>query len=306
MKEKSIYKFDSILAFHRMSGLPNPEHPLISLVDYGKVDYQTDETNISWIQDFYSIGLKRNIQGKFRYGQQQYDFDEGILSFVAPGQVVNLTVVKNPEIKPTGFLLCIHPDFLWNTPLAKNIKQYDFFGYSLSEALFMSDKEEHTITSIMENIQGEYHTSIDKFSQNIIIAQLELLFNYCERFYQRQFITRKKSSHQLLIRLEEVLDAYFNNDELMSKGMPGVQFVAGELNVSANYLSTLLKTLTGQNTQHHIHEKLIQKAKEKLSTTSLSVSEIAYELGFEHSQSFGKLFKSKTAQSPLEFRAAFN
>src|SRR5688572_23761799 len=156
MKSKNIYTFDTIVEFHKMSGLPKPDHPLVSLVDYGLVEYQTDEKEISWVQNFYSIGLKRNIQGKFRYGQQQYDFDEGLISFVAPGQLVHLAV-DEPKVKPTGLLLFIHPDFLWNTTLAKNIKQYEFFGYAVNEALFMSEKEESIISAIMQNIRREYH-----------------------------------------------------------------------------------------------------------------------------------------------------
>jgi len=304
MRNKNIHTFNTISEFHKMSGLPKPEHPLVSLVDYSLVEYQTDEKEITWVQNFYSIGLKRNIQGKFRYGQQQYDFDEGLMSFVAPGQLVHL-IAEKQTIKPTGLLLFIHPDFLWNTSLAKKIKQYEFFGYAVNEALFMSDKEENIITDMMQNIQREYHSNIDKFSENIIIAQIELLLNYCERFYQRQFITRKKSSHQVLERLETILDDFFDNNSLINKGLPTAQHIAGLLNVSPNYLGSLLKVLTGQTTQQHIHNKLIEKAKERLSTTNLSVSEIAYELGFEHPQSFSKLFKTKTKVSPMEFRQSF-
>lgn len=305
MKSKTIHTFNTISEFHKMSGLPKPEHPLVSLVDYGLVEYQTDEKEITWVQNFYTIGLKRNIQGKFRYGQQQYDFDEGLLSFVSSGQLVHLTVEK-PKVRPSGFLLLIHPDFIWKTSLAKNIKQYDFFGYAVNEALFLSEKEEAVITDIFLNIQREYHSNIDKFSQNIIIAQIELLLNYCERFYQRQFLTRKKSSHQILERLENILDKCYNNDKLIEKGLPTAHDIAGSLNVSPNYLGSLLKALTGLTTQQHIHNKLIEKAKERLSNTNLSVSEIAYELGFEHPQSFSKLFKTKTNLSPLEFRASFD
>ncbi|MDO1451555.1 helix-turn-helix transcriptional regulator [Rhodocytophaga aerolata] len=305
MKNEPIHTFNSISEFHKMSGLPKPEHPLVSLVDYGLVDYQTHEKEISWVQNFYSIGLKRNIGGKFRYGQQSYDFDEGLLSFVAPGQLVHLAVVK-PEVKPTGWLLLFHPDFLWNTSLAKTIKQYDFFGYAVNEALFMSEREEAIITELMQNIGREYHSNIDKFSQKIIIAQIELLLSYSERFYGRQFITREKSSHQLLERLEKVLEDCFKHDNLIEKGLPTAQYIAEALHVSPNYLGSLLKALTGQTTQGHIHNKLLEKAKERLSTTSLSVSEIAYQLGFEHPQSFSKLFKAKTNLSPLEFRQSFN
>ena len=304
--KNNIHRFDSISKFHKLSGLPKPQHPLVSLVDYGKVDYQTEDDEISWIQNFYSIGLKKNINGKFKYGQQQYDFDEGIMAFVAPGQVINMKVDKSQINKPSGFLLFIHPDFLWNSSLAKSIKKYDFFSYATNEALFMSEKEEKIMEEIMQNIQNEYYSNIDKHSQGIIIAQIELLLNYCERFYQRQFITRKITNHQILTRLEDILENYFKSVDLINKGLPTVQYISNELNVSATYLSGLLKTLTGQSTQHHIHEKLIEKAKEKLSTTNLTVSEIAFDLGFEHSQSFSKLFKNKTNISPLEFRASFN
>ncbi len=306
MSNKQIYRFNSIAEFHKMSGLPKPEHPLVSLVDYGLVEYQTDETEISWMQNFYSVGLKRNIQGKFKYGQQQYDFDEGLMTFVAPKQIVSITIDKTQTVKPTGMLLFIHPDFFWNTHLAKTIGKYEFFGYNVNEALFMSEKEEAVIADILKNIQREYHSSIDKFTQNIIIAQIEQLLGYCERFYQRQFITRAKTNHQILVKVETILDNYFNDENLLKKGTPTARYVAEQLHLSPNYLGSLLKSLTGNSTQTHIHEKLIEKAKEKLSTTNLSVSEIAYELGFEHSQSFSKLFKSKTKVSPLEFRASFN
>jgi len=305
MHKKHI--FTKISDFHQIGGLAKPAHPLVSLVDYGLVDYQTDEDQISWIQHFYSIGLKKCMpQGKFRYGQQQYDFDEGLLSFIGPGQSMTLEIDKNPVMKPTGWLLLIHPDFIWNTTLAKNIKQYDFFGYGVNEALFLSEKEEGIITDILLNIQREYYSNIDQFSQNIIIAQIELLLNYSERFYQRQFLTRKKSTHQILERLEKILDDYFESSVLTDQGLPTAQYIASRLNISPNYLGSLLKSLTGETTQQHIHHKLIEKAKEKLSTTALSVSEIAYDLGFEHPQSFSKLFKRKTKLSPLEFRQSFN
>lgn len=300
-----LYTVNSIAEFHKICGLPKPHHPLVSLIDYSLVEYQINEPEISWVQDLYFVGLKRGIQGKFHYGQNQYDFDEGLVSFVAPRQVVRLHI-SNQATKPTGYILAFHPDFLWNTPLAKNIKKYDFFGYAVNEALFLSEKEEIIIIDLMKNIQQEYHSNIDAFSQNIIISQIELLLNYCERFYKRQFITRKKNSHKILERLEEILDDCFNNENLIDNGLPTAQYIAGLVNISPNYLGSLLKTLTGRTTQQHIHNKLIEKAKEKLSTTDLSVSEIACELGFEHPQSFNKLFKNKTKVSPLQFRQAFN
>lgn len=299
--EKPI-RIKTISELHKLMGLPKPHHPLIELID---LSTQKKDTGIfAVIFDLYVITLKRGCNKLF-YGQQQYDFDEGVIAFLSPGQILRGESDNIPE-DIDGWMLFIHPDFLWNTSLAKKIKQYDFFAYTINEALFLSDKEEKIINGIVENIKNEYQTNIDRFSQDIIISYLETLLNYSERFYQRQFITRKKTNHQILDRLEVVLSDYFNSNDLVSKGLPTVQYISDSLNVSPTYLRSLLKTLTGLNTQQHIHEKLIEKAKEKLSTTNLTVSEIAYELGFEHMQSFSKLFKEKTSQSPLEFRASFN
>ena len=303
--QNNIRKIETISDFHKIRGLSSPLHPLVSLVDYGLSTILPEHIGEHWHFNFYSIGVKKDI-GTLRYGQQKYDFDEGLMSFISPGQILSVEPNNKANLKPSGWLLLIHPDFLWNSTLAKSIKQYEFFNYSINEALFMSEKEERIIEGILQNISREIENNIDKFSQNIIIAQIELLLNYSERFYQRQFITREKNNHEILGRLEKLLTDYFNDETLINKGLPSVQYVANALNLSPNYLSSLLKNLTGQNTQQHIHEKLVAKAKEKLSTTSLSVNEIAYALGFEHSQSFSKLFKSKTNFSPLEFRQSFN
>ena len=242
---------------------------------------------------------------KYRYGQKDYDFDEGVMFCMAPHQV--LGVIREEQGKnPSGWMLMIHPEFLWNTLLVSSIKKYGFFDYSVNEALFLSKAEEIKIQHIVESIKQEYQSNIDQFSQNIIISQLETLLNYSERFYQRQFITRKKAHHQFLEKLNIFLDDYFIGENMIQNGLPTVQFLSEKMNMSPQYMRGLLKSLTGQTTQQIIHEKLIDKAKEKLSTTELSVSEIAYELGFEHSQSFNKLFKSKTNISPLEFRRFFN
>ncbi len=284
-------------------GLPKPEHPLISVIDYDTITLPC-QSRVNFVFGFYAVLLDRNFKGKMKYGQQQCDFDEGILFLMSPGQVFEVDPAE--AINRSGWLLLIHPDFLWNTPLARTIKQYGFFDYSMNEALFLSDKEETVLVNILKGMANEYQANIDPFSQPVILAQLELLLTYTDRFYQRQFITRKKSSHQLLDRLEKLLTNYFNSDDLINGGLPTVQYVAGQLNVSPKYLSNLLRVLTGQNTQQHIHGKLLEKAKEKLSTTDLTVSEIAYQLGFEHLQSFSKLFKAKTRLSPLEFRQTFN
>jgi AraC family transcriptional regulator, transcriptional activator of pobA len=306
MANTQPFRIKSITEYHRVTGLPKPEHPLISVVNMASIHLPASTEPVSLVFDFYSISLKRNSNVKFKYGQQQYDFDEGVMFFISPGQVFGVEVEEGKEMVRSGWLLLVHPDFLWNTPLAKTIKQYEYFSYSVHEALFLSDKEETMITGIMQNVAQEYHSNIDKFSQNVIIAQLELLLTYAERFYQRQFITRKITNHQILDRVEDFLNSYFAGDLVAKKGLPSVLDIAAALNVTPTYLSGLLKVLTGQSTQQHIHDKLIEKAKEKLSTTSLSVSEIAYELGFEHPQSFSKLFKNKMKVTPLEFRHSFN
>ena len=302
MANSKLYRIRSITEIHRLMGLPKPHHPLISIVDLKGLRNDTGIDAV--VFDLYVISMKRGCDG-LHYGQQKYDFDEGLMAFMSPGQV--LRGEENgvpPDLE--GWMLFVHPDFFWNTSLAKKIKRYDYFGYSTNEALFLSDKEEGLINDIIKNIRNEYDSNIDKFSQDIIISHLETLLNYAERFYERQFITRKISNHQIIEQLENLLADYFNNEELLSKGLPTVQYIANALNISSKYLSSLLKQLTGQTTQQLIHVKLINKAKEKLSTTDLSVSEIAYELGFEHSQSFSKLFKSKTQQSPVEFRQSFS
>ena len=298
-------RIKTISQFHTLRGLPKPKHPLISVINFEDMVKSSVIGKQSLMFDFYMISVKRDMNHKYKYGQQDYDFDEGVLFCMAPHQL--LTIMREENAKnPTGWSLLIHPDFLWNTPMATAIKKYEFFDYSVNEALFLSEDEEVKILQITENIKQEYQTNIDEFSQNIIISQLETLLNYSERFYQRQFLTRQKAHHQFLEKLENLLNDYFERDDFKTKGLPSVQYLSDEFNMSPQYMRSLLKTLTGQTTQQHIHEKVIEIAKEKLSTTELSVSEIAYELGFEHSQSFSKLFKAKTDISPLEFRKSFN
>ncbi|RIV18641.1 AraC family transcriptional regulator [Fibrisoma montanum] len=306
MKKTSPTRIKTITEAHRIFGLPKPEHPLISVFDYASLQLpSTQVAEFSLLFDFYYISLKKGFSNKLYYGQQTYDFDEGVLYFVAPNQILR-GAGASADDDLSGWIICIHPDFLWGTSLANKIKKYDYFDYTVNEALFLSDKEKTILNGIVEKIKDEYHANIDKFSQDIIISHVETLLNYSERFYQRQFITRKITNHQLLDRFEKLLADYFSHDDLATRGLPTVQYISDNLNLSPTYLRSLLKTLTGQTTQQHIHDKLIEKAKEKLSTTRLSVSEIAYELGFEHLPSFSKLFKAKTNQSPLEFRASFN
>ena len=219
MEQRQTSRMKTISEFHRLRGLPEPEHPLISVVDYAKIQRPVDIGERNWIFDFYQISIKRGMNAEMKYGQQEYDFDEGVMFFAAPNQVFTIKPNGKPA-KRSGWLLLVHPDFFWNTPLAKTIRQYEFFGYSVNEALWVSKKEEATIKNIIQNIQQEYHSNIDKFSKQIIISQLESLLNYSDRFYNRQFITREKSNHQVLERLEKTLTDYFPTDDLISKGLP--------------------------------------------------------------------------------------
>lgn len=303
-KEKNLIRFRSISEIHDAFGLPKPNHPLISMTHCGcNTDIDFSNGPVYDVLNFYKIVLITDRQGKMKYGQSHYDFNEGSLMFLAPNQLVGST--EDNHLVSARVLL-FHPDFLLGFPLAQKIKKYQYFSYSVKEALHLSDQEREVILSLFKIIKEELNSRIDEFSQEVVIAQLELLLHYANRFYKRQFITRKPVNDDLLQKAELILDNYFNSQKTLTQGVPTVHYVAEKLHISAGYLSDLLRALIGQNAKQYIHYKLIEKAKEKLSTTQLSVSQIAYELGFEHSQSFNKLFKTKTKQTPLEFRAGFN
>lgn len=302
-ENNTLNKMESLTDVHRMFGLPNPRHPLISLID-ATITPITNMPLNPHVLKYYKISYKPKLSGKLRYGQGYYDFDEGGLLFASPGQVIGHN--DNDAAVCSLYTLLIHPDFLWNYPLAKKIRKYGFFSYSTNETLHLSENEKETIISIFKMIDAEQNNRMDDFSQDVIISQIELLLNYANRFYKRQFLTRKVVNHDLLQRLEDQLDDYFNNDTPLSNGLPTVQYLAEQLNLSPSYLSDMLRSLIGQNAQQYIRGKLFEKAKELLSTTTLSASEIAFQLGFEHSQSFSKFFKIKAKVSPLQFRRSFN
>lgn len=293
---------NSITELHRILGLPKPTNPLITLIDHSQEREQTELGNQKMVLNFYNVTIKRSFQGQLKYGKSHYDFDEGTMSFLSPNQV--LSIDEKGERNKDGWSLLFHPELIANYGLSKTIKNYGFFSYGVNEALHLSDKEEQIIENLVKNIQDEYNSTIDLYSQDVIISNLELLLNYCNRFYNRQFITRKMASNDLLTNFENKLSNYF--DESKESKLPTVKSIADEMNVSPSYLSDMLRTVTGQNTQQHIHSKLIEKAKEYLTTTSKSIGEIAFKLGFEHPQSFNRLFKSKTNVSPLEYRNSFN
>ncbi len=306
MKKASsnFIRIKSISQQHQLLSLPKPEHPLISILKFEDFPIVHNEEIVKFTMDFYTVTIKKDCDCKIKYGQTHYDFDEGIMSFTAPEQLLTLEGDLKPP--PSGWQLSFHPDFIRNYALGKKIKEYGFFHYAMNEALILSEKEEACVENLFKNIANEYHLPIDNFSQDVIVSQLELLLTYCNRYYNRQFITRKVPVSDLLTKMESLLTSYFNGDKIVNEGLPSVSYLAEQLNMSPKYLSDTLRSITGQSTQQHIQNKLMEKAKQTLATTNLSVSEIAYQLGFEYPQSFNKLFKKKTNLSPLEFRQSFN
>jgi AraC family transcriptional regulator, transcriptional activator of pobA len=298
---------NSIVQFHRLASLPEPMHPLISVIHVEDIRLTNHDLWKRFYLNFYTISLKRNVQGKAKYGQQYYDFDKGLMSFTAPKQMQSHEVFDNSlpqEELGFGYVLLLHPEFLSRHPLASTIGTYGFFSYNVHEALHLSEKEEQNIIQLFQKIEEEYQ-HIDYHTQNILLSQIDLLLNYSKRFYERQFITRKAASTDLLSKTEQLLASYFDSQQHSKSGLPTVELLAKELHLSPHYFSDMLRSLTGQSAQQHIHLKLIERAKEYLSSTSLSVAEIAFQLGFSYPQSFNKLFKSKTNMSPLQFRELF-
>ena len=301
-EEQLPQKFHSITDLHRVLGLPKPLHPLISLVDNSCIAVDRNQLPPAFVFDFYKISYKKGLRGKIKYGQSYYDFEDGGLVFTAPNQLLALT----DDAEYMGYTLLLHPDFLRNYALARSIKNYGFFSYSANEALYLSEKEKKTVREVFDHIQDELNNNIDEFSHDVLISQLEVLLNYSNRYYKRQFITHKAVHHDVLTQLETLLDDYFNGEQGLTKGLPTVQYLAEQLHFSARYLSDMLRSLTGQNTQQHIHDRVIEKAKEYLTTDNLTVAEVAYQLGFEHPQSFNKIFKKKTNLTPLAFKQSFH
>lgn len=305
----SVKRFNTLADVMEAYGFPPPKHPLIVLLNGVDKPLKGRAPNKSHVLNYYKIAFKPDAGGKLMYGHTKFDFKEGGLFFVAPQQV--LSSIKEDKQKETEeqkvlspqITLLIDPDFLLQYPLAQKIHQYHFFSYATNEALHLSDKEKETILSLFRNIEDELENRIDEMSHHVIISQIELLLNYAQRFYNRQFLTRKQNYPSIAERIDQLLEDYFNSDKVLSGGVPTVNYLADQLHMSASYLSDLLRNLTGQNTQQIIHNKMIYRAKNKLSSTALSISEIAFELGFEQPQSFSRLFKLKTKQSPQQYRA---
>ncbi|SHG86432.1 helix-turn-helix domain-containing protein [Flavobacterium defluvii] len=301
IKKNQLRYFNSIAELTDALGVSKPLHPLITFFNHSEISPASDVRNL--VANFYMVSYKTNLKGKMKYGQGYYDFDDGGLIFVSPNQA--LSVVDDSD-ECEGFSLFFHPDFLLSYPLSKSISKYGFFAYNINESLHLSDREREKITSVFEDIHQELNASIDEISQDLIISYIEVLLNYSNRYYKRQFITRKVVNTTHVEKFENLLADYFNSKESILKGLPTVKYFSDKLNLSASYLSDMLRSATGLNTQQHIHSKLIDIAKEKLTSTNLTAAEIGYELGFEHPQSFNKLFKLKTGISPVEFRQGLN
>lgn len=305
MKDHSLQHIhiSSLSELHKLLEFPKPRNPLCSILRFEAFPKLELDHKVKLSADFFQITFKKDCGNKMIYGQSVYDFDEGVLSFFAPKQVF----IKEGElVPPHGFIILIHPDYLRGFPLEDKIRSYSFFEYAVTESLILSEDEEYFIENIFLQIEKELSRSIDIHSQDVIISNIDLLLTYANRFYTRQFITRKPEYTTLLSKFEKYLDSMMQDESLAEFGLPTVTGLAEKFNLTPKYFSDLIRQHTGSSTQQHIHNKLIGRAKEKLAGTTLSIGEIAYQLGFEHSQSFSKLFKSKTNVTPLAFRGRFN
>jgi len=277
------------------------QHPLIAVIDFSRMDdHITEAAKVS--ADFYCIIFKNYNKNYIKYGRKIVDFQDGSLICMAPNQLIEMDYDIEISENMMGWGVFFHPDLIRSTSLNDNIKNYNFFSYEISEALHLSEKEKQVLYDCVSRIQTELQENIDVHSQAIIVSTLELLLNYCTRFYGRQFITRKSSNNAVVVQIEKMLSEYFKTNNISEKGLPTVKNLAEQVNLSPGYLSDLLKRETGKNTQDHIHFYLIEEAKNILLNTNRSVGEIAYSLGFEYPQYFNKLFKKKTGKTPVEFR----
>lgn len=296
-----LIHFNSISEVHRLMGFEKPEHPLISIFQH-RPDYAKIAKDARITSSLYFIALKEGFSGSFAYGRNSYDFEEGTMIFMAPGQVMGSKEVEE-ESEARGWTLLFHPDLIRKSELGQSIDNYSFFDYEVNEALHVSDKEKQVLNDQVDKIKDEIASNIDKHSQRLIVTNLQLLLDYCTRYYDRQFYTRTNLNRDVFSRFEHLLKEYFRAEKQLATGIPSVRFCSEELNMSANYLSDLLKKETGRNAQDHIHSFIIDKAKTLLLSSNEPVGQVAYGLGFEYSQHFSKMFKAKTGMSPREYRS---
>ncbi|MFT6981267.1 MAG: AraC-like DNA-binding protein [Crocinitomicaceae bacterium] len=296
-----FYKIKSVTEVHKLFGLDAPAHPLITIVrQWPKVDFDFEGTKVS--SELYLLSMKGKVNGtKFQYGRNSYDFEEGTLVFMAPGQIAAFTDPIE-ELDDSGWSILFHPDLIRKSELGKAIKDYSFFGYEVNEALHLSEKERLFLIELVAKIDMEINQNIDKHSQELIIQNLESILKYSNRYYDRQFYTRSNLNKDFVVDFEQFLKNYFNSDELQKNGIPTLAICGKALNMSGSYLSDLLKLETGRSAKDHIHSFIIEQAKTILLNSNGTVGEIAYGLGFDYPQHFSKLFKTKTGMSPSEYR----
>lgn len=303
---KDFIKIETISEIHQFLGLAKSKHPLVSVYRIGDALNNLGVDNFKYSIGLYQISFKDNCALTIvNYGRNSYDYQDGTLIFTAPNQVMEFKKTDKAGVNH-GWTLAFHPDLIRKSELGKKIGQYSFFSYTSNEALHLSDEERKTVTDLAERIEKEYSNNIDTHSQTLIISNLELLLNYCTRFYDRQFYTRTNLNQDIASNFEHLLKDYYNQEKQLELGIPTVQYCGEALNMSPKYLSDLLRKETGQSTQDHIHQYIIEKAKNRLLNSNESASEIAYKLGFEYPQYFSKIFKKKTAMSPNEFRKNLN
>jgi AraC-like DNA-binding protein len=294
-----VYRVTTINELHAIAGFEKPKHPLVSVIDYSKVNVVNPPESGSFVCSFYTVNFKKSCH--FMYGRQPFDHQEGTLICTAPEQIITFNR-KRDTGSSEGWGLYFHPELIRNSNLGKKIHEYSFFSYEENEALHLSDEEKQTLLSILKQMVNEYNTNIDHYSHELIISNIELFLNYCKRYYGRQFITRTNQNKDLIVNFENFLSEYVNSDKLRTLGIPSVKHCAEAMNLSANYFGDLLKSETGKNAQEHIHYFLLEQAKNLLVSSKKRINEIAYDLGFEYPQNFSKLFKKKVGLSPTDFR----
>uniref|UniRef100_UPI00404B6D86 helix-turn-helix domain-containing protein n=1 Tax=Fulvivirga sp. TaxID=1931237 RepID=UPI00404B6D86 len=297
------FEINTISQAHQAMGLPKPKHPLVSVVKTADFNPIVDFRGIKVVNNLYQITLKQLGCGNLMYGKNSYDYEEGTLVFTSPSQVTIFEGEMPTESETNnGWTLAFHPDLIRKSNLADKMSQYSFFSYEVNEALHLSEEELGTIEDLLDKIVKEYSQNLDKHSQNLIISNIELLLDYCTRFYDRQFYTRSNLNLDYVSKFEKLLKMYYEKEDVLEKGIPNVKYLASQLNFSSSYLSDLLKKETGKTAQEHIHLFVIEKAKNQLLGSKNSISQIGYALGFEYPQHFSNLFKSKTGLSPSEYR----